>query len=312
VFFYKAYGLTINSELYLPELVATTGEEADIVIRSGKLDCHPPETNAVGFSCHTTTGGAYLSWGRIGTFLVRGGSEIVLQACPGVQEGLIRLPLLGMVLATLLHQRGLLVLHSSAVTLDGGALALVGGKGWGKSTLAAALYARGHGLVADDLLALRVGGAKTPTVLPAYPRFKLWPDAIVALGEDPESFRRVVSPAEKRDFQINSRFSQRPIPLRGIYILNVGPMPEIERVRPQEALIRLIKHSYATRIGKELPPSEEAAHFLQCAALVKKVPVYRLKRPNALQLLPDTVRLVEAHARIGAQRVADQAENLDG
>lgn len=56
----------------------------------------------------------------------------------------IRALLMGPVQAILWHQRGLLPLHASAVSVNGKAIALAGPSGAGKSTLAAALAASGH------------------------------------------------------------------------------------------------------------------------------------------------------------------------
>jgi len=50
--------------------------------------------------------------------------------------------------------QGVEVLHASAVAVDGGVIALVGGSGQGKSTVAAALIARGAAFVTDDALAV--------------------------------------------------------------------------------------------------------------------------------------------------------------
>jgi hypothetical protein len=51
--------------------------------------------------------------------------------------------------------RGFELLHASAVTLAGQVLAIVGGTGAGKTSLAIELLDRGGGLFADDVLALR-------------------------------------------------------------------------------------------------------------------------------------------------------------
>jgi serine kinase of HPr protein (carbohydrate metabolism regulator) len=69
----------------------------------------------------------------------------------------------------LLQQRGRLVLHASAVTVDLGVVAFMGGPGWGKSTMAAAMYARGHSIVADDVTAVRADKAH-PVVHPSNVR----------------------------------------------------------------------------------------------------------------------------------------------
>jgi ABC-type glutathione transport system ATPase component len=76
----------------------------------------------------------------VGAFLVRGGREIMIDAVPGVDARTLRLSLLGPALALVLHQRGRFVLHASTVAVAGSAIAFLGEKGWGKSTIAAALY----------------------------------------------------------------------------------------------------------------------------------------------------------------------------
>jgi len=63
----------------------------------------------------------------------------------------VRLYLLGSAWGALCYQRDLLVLHASAVRVDGRAVAFCGRPGMGKSTLAAWLAESGHALVSDDL-----------------------------------------------------------------------------------------------------------------------------------------------------------------
>ena len=79
-----------------------------------------------------------------------------------------------------------MILHASAVAVGGDAIALLGGLGRGKSTMAAALHVRAHQMVADDLTAIQMDSAY-PTVLPAFAQFKLWPDAVTALGDSLET-----------------------------------------------------------------------------------------------------------------------------
>lgn len=303
MFSYVAYGLRIHSALPLPELVAdeaaATGSEADVIIRFGKIRAVPFETNGAARYIHVIAGEVYLFWQGIGSFLVRGEREIVIDPAPGVEERVLRLFLLGTTLAMLLHQRGqVVVLHASTAAISGQAVAFAGAAGMGKSAMVAALHERGHNLLSDDILAVDVRTGN-PVALPGFPYLKLWPDAVTSLGRTPEALPRLRPELEKRGYHITTRFSRAPIPLKCIYVLNQGPEPKIEPLCSHEALIELMPHWYGARFGIELLQALGlSTHFLQCAALVNKITVCRLERPDRLSSLPDVVRLVEEHLAI--------------
>jgi hypothetical protein len=306
VYHYKAYDLNIFSALPVPELIAVPETVPDVVIRFGRVTTSPT-TAWTGSSFAITAEEALLHWDEIGTFAVRRGKEIIVDPFPEVAESLLRLPLVGVVMAVLLYQRGLLVLHATAMSLHGTAVAFLGHKGSGKSTMAAALYAQGHRLVADDVVVVDAKGAKRPKVLPAFPQLKLWPEAVVAcLGEASEALPRLHPQVEKRACPAPERFIPMPVALGHLYVLEQGRTLEIESLRPQEALIQLIAYSYMTRFGRQALQIREAQHFLQCAALAQTVPVYRLKRPASLALLPTIARLVEAHLTSAASMLRDE------
>lgn len=298
--FYVAYGLKIHSALPLPELIASeaasTEGEADVIIRLGRIEAVPFETNGAARYIHATAEEVYLFWQGIGLFLVRGGREIVVDPAPDVEERVLRLFVLGTTLAMLLHQRGeLVVLHASAVGISGQAVAFVGVKHAGKSTMAAILHKQGHDLVADDILAIDPSRSG-PMALPGFPHLKLWPDSVNSLGHVPDTLPQLHPKLEKRGYRIANGFSSVAMPLRCIYVLGQGQKPEIEALRPREAWTELMPHWYGARFGTELiralgPPT----HFLQCVDLANKIAVCRLRRPPSLSALPDVVPLVEAH-----------------
>src|SRR5256712_12609609 len=175
VFSYIAYGSGFRSPRAFPELEAGDGRR-DAVVRGGRLASWPAPAAGLGMSAHVTAELACFSWADVGTVLVRDGARIIVDPAPCVAESILRLYVLGPALGTLLRQRGLLVLHASAVSVGGEAVAFLGGPGWGKSTTAAALHARGHGVVADDIGA-GAPAAGGPGVLPGVPRRKPWPHA---------------------------------------------------------------------------------------------------------------------------------------
>ena len=298
MYFYKTYGLNIHSTLPLPELVPATETEADVVIKFGKIDRSLLKINRLGFYFYMTAESVYFFWDDVGAFLIRNGKEIVIDPYSGVEERLLRLPLLGAVLSVLLHQRGFLSLHASAVEINGGAVVFLGGRGWGKSTLAATLYARGHQLIADDLVGLDIGSTRHPMVLPGFPQLKLLPEAAAsALGDDPETLPRVAIGYEKRARRGIDRFSDKSLPLKGIYELSKGSDLELKPLQPQEAIIQVIANSYIARVASQLLQGRgrTSSHFLQCTSLINNVPVYRIERPQSLALVPAVAQLVEEH-----------------
>jgi hypothetical protein len=294
MFSYIAYGLGIRSALALPELVACEAGE-DVVIRLGKVERLPSSLDARGCGFWATAEEACYFMGHAGAFLARGGREIIAEPAAGVEAGILRLFILGPALALVLYQRGRLLLHASAVEVGGSAVAFMGPSGWGKSTSAAVMHARGHGLVADDISVIDVG-PDGPMVFPGFPQLKLWPEAVVSLGEAPETLPRLHPLYEKRARPIVREFSQNPLPLRCIYVLAEGSAPAIEPLRPQEALRELMHHWYGARFGVELlRPLGLSSFFLQCANLANRATVWRLARPYSLAALPEIARLVEEH-----------------
>lgn len=295
MYIYSAYDLSIHSALPLPELTPLAEAEADVTIQKDKLRWPASASVSPEGSFHFAGKEAYLFWDNVGTFLVRNGNEIIADPLPEADEQLVRLPLLGAVLSVLLHQRGELVLHASAVAVDGEAVVFMGAKGQGKSTTAAALYAQGHCLIADDTVAISLDDQGRLIVKPGFPQLKLWPEAAwSSLGDEPDNLPRIASGCDKRFRRVLDRFSERPVPLRCIYALSTGPNLEIKRAASQEALLRIIANSYAARFGKQLLHSAGAvSHLNQCADLAYRIPVYCLNRPASLGLLPAIAELVE-------------------
>jgi hypothetical protein len=287
-FTYLAYGLSIQATMPLPELVAgETEREQEVSIRFGCVDGLPSEILEKGWGSFSPAPHEdYLFWQGVGSFLVRGGRDIVVDPSPELEENVLRLFILGPVLAVLLHQRGHLLLHASAVAVADEAVLFLGDTGWGKSTMAAALYARGYSLITDDVAALKAN-ERCPMLVPGFPQLKLWPEALVSLGEDPETLSRCNPHFEKRARPVTQDFSLESIPIKRIYVLDKGDTPKILPLGPQEALGELIRHTYG---GLDVGSS---SHFLRCASIVNQVVMCSLRRKKSLLQLSNLVRFIE-------------------
>ncbi|HEY9851348.1 MAG TPA: hypothetical protein V6D28_17900 [Leptolyngbyaceae cyanobacterium] len=293
MYYQTAYGLGIQSELPLPALVsgATT---VDVVVKMGKVDRTVSEiASPSNFLLRASQEEACFYCEKVGAFLVKNGREIIVDANLGVDERVLSHFLVGLPLAMLLHQRGLLILHGSAVAINGAVVAFVGRSGAGKSTIAATFHRDNYPIVTDDILAVDINISGNIRVIPSYPQLRLWPETINFLGEVPENLPQVYPKAEKRAKTLNSQFQLTPLPLQGIYVLDRGNDREIEVLKPQAAFLEIARQCYPnfdllTAIGTS------EFKFQQCIKLARRLRVCRLKRPRDLSSLPELTKLVEA------------------
>ena len=266
-------------------------DPADIEIRIGKVEPHPRHIDETGCgfwargnqACHYLKG--------VGAFLVSAGRHILFEPSPGVAEESLRLSILGPALALALHQRGLFLLHASAISIDGAAVAFLGGHGWGKSTMAALFHARGFPVISDDVTAIK---GEENTAVPSFPRLKLWPDAIRTLKLSPEELPQVHPDLPKRTLPLSDGFASCPVPLRRLYVLGIGETTAIEALRPAHGLEEIIRHWYGVRFGPAFFKSLDLRqHFLRAGQLANGVPVKRLQRPATLLTDPDLPEAIE-------------------
>jgi hypothetical protein len=304
MYIYRAYQLGIHSSLPLPELVPASQAPADITIRLSQVDMSAAGLPREGTQAHVGAEVSTFFWDQIGAYEARNGREIIVDPLPDVEERLVRLPLLGTVLAVLLQQRRLWVLHASAVAIHGRAVLLMGPKGQGKSTITAALFRRGHWLVADDVVALVPTPGGAFMALPGFPQCKLWPDAAHAIGIDPEDLRLLASGFEKRAHPIRERFAGEAAPVACVCAIAEGQAMTLRVLPPQQALSKLIAYTYVARFGDMLlRGAAAAAHLKQCAALIRNTPVCQFERPRDLALLDHGAELLESF--VGSAEVVE-------
>ena len=297
LFYYQAYGMNICSEFELPELSSGSGV-VDLTIRKGVIENMPSEAVGAYSYYKARNDGIYLAWDGVGAFKVKDGCDMIVQPQPGVEERIIRLFILGTALAMVLHQRGdSIVLHASVVDVSGSAVAFVGEKGAGKSTLAGTLHKMGYDLIADDILSVKISRGRAEA-LPGFPHLKLWPDSAESLGCSPSDLPRLRPELEKRSLRLKDGFANAAVPLHGIYIIDDGSHLAIEKLQPQEALLALMPHWYGARFGVDfLQKLGLGIHFRQCTKLANWANIYRLTRPRSLKEVVNVAGEVVNHTK---------------
>jgi hypothetical protein len=305
---YEVYGLRIASELPFPELpllpdTATGAPLSDVTICFGDVP-HVLDGAVINSDAYFVRDNQVLFVvPGVGRFLADSGLELRIAPEPSADEGDLRLFALGSGVGAILHQRGMLPLHASAVAHEGGCIAFVGDSGQGKSTMASLLACRGHEIVSDDVLVMSLSEADPATVLgtPGIPVFKLWPESAARSGF--EESQAAFESENHRKYRIAApaAFTSRALPITRMYALQwLYPRdaePEIERIGGLAGVTTLRRNIYRNSLLSEL--GREPAFFDLAQRLLKQAQLYEFRRGMSFDTIEHQLDVIESH--IGAR-----------
>lgn len=312
---YHTYGMTLSSDILLPELASTTHTIADAApdIRFSLADdrgmlptplawflSRRSASGTLWLSCARTNHGYLLRFPDLADFSVdAGGREIVGAAGPDTTGDTLRHLLLDQVLPLVVTLQGRYAFHATAVLTPTGVCAFTGPAGTGKSTLAASFLFAGFPLLSDDCLIVEPEEGRM-LARPAYPGLRLWEDSLAALCPDQNQVQSVAQYTSKRRPVLGARLAHFPRerhPLARIYSLcRREGMDEatvanawVEPLAQQASLLELLACTFildtedrATWLGQ----------FRWLGQIVAAVPVRRLHIPSrfaALSSVRETV-----------------------
>jgi len=253
----NAFGLSLQSEFELPGLQRARGaatnpprvgpepRRVSLTLEEGAQRANvdwgerlqewhaPDEEIGLAIDSHDVNG--YRFYVRdVGVFeLTRDGSRAVCRPAPASGWHWRRY-LISQVLpfAALLH--GLEVFHASAVELGGGAVALAGATGLGKSTLALNMHLGGMGFLTDDVVAVQVEGSKV-IAQPGIAAAKVRRQARDLVSADRRGLlcKRVTENEHETRYEL--RRSTGPLPLSVVCTLEQSPETGGLEVREEDA-----------------------------------------------------------------------------
>jgi hypothetical protein len=296
MFFYEAYGLNIRSDFSLPELLLAGGKK-NIYIQKGKVKPPKLETTSIqrqGLEAlfGGTTQEAYLHWQGIATLLAKDGTTLIVDPdSDDIEPQLLNLYILSEALGIILYQRGLFLLHASAIKIGRQVVIFAGTPGAGKSTTAAAFARCGYTVLADDMVAMSLDSAGKVMVYPAFPQIKIWPSAVDGLGYNPSSLPPLFSGSRKRVIQQKENFPSEPFPLAHIFFLEEGANLKITKMAKTEAFFSLAR--FFPLPSDLLQGTALERHFQQCVQLTGQVDSWKVENPKSFEELKKLVRWVE-------------------
>ena len=290
---YQAYGLTLSLPFPCPVLSQAPAEAVpDVTVMDGQvpLALSAPHVQTPRWQAEP---GRFLLRGgrRAGRFLVEGGRRVTLQRSRAAEDEMLAFYFLDSVLAAVLRQRGLLVLHAGAAANPGAAsaVAISGESGAGKSTTLAALLREGCQFLADDVTAVRLGAHRQIDILPGVPQMHLTEDAAEGLGQDLSGLPRYPWRRMKAAVPAQNTMADGPVPLRALFHLQVGTGSQVH-LRPLAGGAKFA--ALQDCIYGPMLPQEHPSLFPLFAALVEQVAVVRVERPAGRWTVEEVVQAV--------------------
>jgi hypothetical protein len=299
------YGLRIRSDIPLALPAAGPAAFGEVTLRASTgdvLDAARDASHAVlqewCTHAHLPDGRTYVGWSGIGQFLVSadGGEICYHRAGDGCPES-FQVYMLNQALSFALLKRNLEPLHATAVVVDGGAIALFGESGRGKSTLASGFLQSGFTLLTDDVLIYSVD-RQTVFALPGPPRVKLFPDVASGLLDSSgvpmnAHTSKLIVPLPRSAVCISS------VPLVAGYELAPEDATAAEQVtigamNPADAVVCLSRHAF-NRYG--IDAARRRHQFLAATALAARMRVSTLSYPRIQSTVGRVVQHIVADVR---------------
>lgn len=278
MFVYRAFELTIGSELELSELPAGEGP-ADVDIRLGEVPRFLPDAGVTGVRYQATSTQFLLHVDGHARYLVKSGREVVIEPMAGASRDAVRLFFFGPVLGAVLRQRGVLALRGSVVEIRGAAAIFAGPSGVGKSSLACALAQRGHRILSDAIAAISVRGGR-PFVTPGPAAITIWADMVEKLGLRIDELARARPGLEKYVVRLGNSYCSTALPVSNVYVLSTSNAEKLKIV-PLKGMEKLSAVTAQT-VRPRLPDDKLsiARQFDQCSAVSQSARVCRLVSPE--------------------------------
>lgn len=290
---YCAFGLTLQSDLALPELpMVSVSAEPDVRITLGKIETGILSPQGHGGLWKTAPGQLELNVPGIGRYLVSQGNKIQIEPARDATAASLRTMLLGSAAGALLQQRGNFVLHAGGFVHDNRAVLICGRSGAGKSTVLQGMSRRGYATLSDDLLPISLDANESPIASPGYPFTRLCRDAATHYGLDQESPRYLTKSGRKFVMEIDT-FDATTRPISHIFCLKSHNRDEvdIEQTSPLKAGSLLSRFSYRSKFLQGM--GLLAPQFDFTVKIARKVPLSIVRRPGTLETLEHLLDRIE-------------------
>ncbi|KPL58247.1 hypothetical protein [Rossellomorea vietnamensis] len=281
-FAYKAFGLTLLSDILMPELIPALEDQTRVDITVNISNGFPLNSPLVNTPFkHIVEGDEVIFYiPEVGSFSVVQDKKIIVnQINDRVDQGLVRLYILGTCMGIILLKNNILPLHGSAIVIGDKAYAFIGDSGMGKSTLASAFVKKGYPILTDDIIPISHSREKGYCIIPSYPHQKLWLQSLDNLGMSREHYHSIYGREDKYSIPVKDHFITQPVRVAGIFVL--GKTSEFQPIMSEftklEGLHALYLQTYRNFLISRFGLLDW--HLTLTANMINEIPLYKLERP---------------------------------
>jgi hypothetical protein len=267
MFRYEAYGYSIDSEIELPLApIPALKSESDITIRRGRVE--------------EMSNGVVRRIEGLLTFSISYEGLVVVDIIDKSKTKYIASVIRGEIISAFLRWKGHLVIHASAVSVEGKAIAFMGPSGYGKSVSAMSVidYSGKSKLITDDILPLSFD-KKYIYANPSFPRARLWGAEQKKFIHNKVKVSSIHEGSKKKEIDVDHKFENKATRLDSIFFLS-GYRDEggvtIEVMEKVESLKFIMSQIWSRGIVDK--NKYKIQDINNVAKLVKSVDIFKLKR----------------------------------
>lgn len=280
--YYKVYGLNIESDIEIPELLAINEDNnhhIDVRIKIGNIQKEVLNSIPSYSWFNYRDNSMVFTVENVGSFYICNGDEIIVQPLKTSDNQSIKTYILGTSFGMILAQRNKVAIHGGAIVVGEKAIILTGRSGAGKSTLTNAFRHYEYPFMADDVSStLELKGEIF--IEPAYPQQKICRDAMEKMKYNIENFKLIDEGREKYVIPAHKSFVSEKRKLDAIFEIEPydGEKVTVQELLGQDKMKTILRNIYRIEVMKihGIPQN----YFRKIFNIAKNISVYRINRPR--------------------------------
>lgn len=291
-FYYRVYGLNIESEIEIQEFVSI--KEASSLNKIKIIYSEMPENIKQNKKAIFSKEEVYFHIDDVATYRVTKGNLIEFEPCENADPYILRVFLMCSCLGFIMIQRDSVAIHGGTIVINNEAIIFTGDRGAGKSTLTTALRLKGYPFISDDIAAIEIKDS-IPVVKHGFPYQKLCSSAMDNLGYDKEKYFSFMSDTEvKYLVDAHNDFIYEDTRFFALCELSVGNVEEvqIEEIKGAEKLDKLISNRYRMEFVQAMGGMTPVV-FKTFLDIAKDIKVYKIIRPKGQFTVDKQIELLE-------------------